>query len=166
MEDEIKYMKGHPPRCLENKTSVPDIDLTSYLQGQLGEESSYFSPKCACGNTVFKTVKPVESGVTNITCSRCGEARILFDPSKHGYDGELGHNDDLEFGSSEDFLCSSCGNAKGEVAIGFQYSGETDILEEEDAPDIQPEDLFSWVLIITKCNKCDLIQEVTQSECA
>jgi hypothetical protein len=100
MEDEISYMQTHPPRCLENKVTTPIDTLQDFLRGQLGDNSTSFSPECECGSYKFTMAKPIEYsfGVTSITCCDCGKTRTLFDPSKYGFDGELGHNANLELG--------------------------------------------------------------------
>jgi len=165
MEDEITYMQTHPPRCLGDKIAAPKDVLKDFLRGQLGYESTSFSPVCECGSQKFIVSRPIESGITGITCCNCGITRTLFDPTKHGYDGELGHNADLKLGDNEEYACSKCGNTTCDVAIAFQYSGETDILQEDNPPEINPEDLFGWFMVAAQCNRCGGVEEVAQAEC-
>ena len=166
VDDEMVYMRGHPPRCLGGEVGACSDGLRELLQGELGEHSSCFGVVCECGGTVFAVSRPIECGVTSIKCGGCGKARVLFDPTQYGYDGELGHNAGIELGEVEGYACSKCGKGTCEVAIGFQYSGETDVLKDDDAPDVRPEDLFGWVMVAARCDGCGGIEEVTQMECA
>ena len=167
LEDEIAYMKGHPPRCLGDQFKTAPEILRSFLQEELGEYSTVFSLVCECSNEfVTITSSGEDFSPTCVTCSKCDKTRIVFDPTQHGYDGELGHNTDLKMSQSEEFLCAECGHNSLQIALCFQYSGETDVLDEDDPPDVNPEDLFGWVMIAGHCEKCSAVQEISQEECA
>jgi hypothetical protein len=166
MENEIEYMRDHPPRCLDGLCRPAPDELLSFLQKQFGADSTVFTPVCECSQE-FVTVSSSEGfSPTSISCSQCGKGRVVFDPTQHGYDGELGHNADTEMATAEPVICSKCGGEHLRLALCFQYSGETDVLEDEDPPDVKPEDLFGWVMIAGQCAKCQAIQEVCQGECA
>lgn len=166
MEDEIAYMKDHPPCCLGGHIKpVPD-SLRNYLLEQLGENSTVFCPVCSCGNE-FVTISSAEGfSPATIDCPRCGQSRLVFDPTRHGYDGALGHYADPKMAAQTIIPCSHCGNETQQIAMCFQYSGETDVLEDADPPDVKPEDLFGWIMIAGQCESCGTIQEVSQTECA
>ena len=166
MENEIEYMRLHPPRCLGCGPTEPEAGLRDLLIDNLGENSTVFSPVCGCGDRKFFIIRPIDFAATTVICRGCGKERTIFDPRRHGYDGELGHYEGIEFGDTEQFKCSKCRGDKFEVAMAFQYAGETDILEDDDAPSIHPEDLFGWMAIAAKCKECSQIQEVTEAECA
>ena len=166
MENEMAYMREHPPRCLGGHSQSAPEALQSFLQEQLGPDATVFSPVCECSQGFLKIMSSEDFSPTSISCPKCGKTRVVFDPSQHGYDGELGHNADAEMATPEPIVCSKCGGEGFRLALCFQYSGETDVLEDDDPPDVKPEDLFGWVMIAGQCEKCQAIQEVCQDECA
>jgi len=166
MENEMAYMQEHPPRCLGEHSVPPPDALLTFLQKELGEDSTVFTPMCECSRKFLKISSSQGLSPTAIACPKCGKSRVVFDPTQHGYDGELGHNSDLEMGAPEAVVCSECGGDCLRLALCFQYSGETDVLDDDDPPDVRPEDLFGWVMIAAQCEKCQAVQEVSQSECA
>ena len=166
MEDEITYMKDHPPRCLGGHCIPSPNDLHEAVNAELGDHSTVFTPVCKCSCEIVEVMSSEDYSPIIIKCTKCGSARPVFDPIKHGYDGELGHNEGFDPTTPKDCSCLECGNHSFRLALGFQYSGETDILEEEDSPDVKPEDLFGWLLALAKCEECGKIREITESECA
>ena len=166
MEDGLAYMKEHPPRCLGGRVEPPSDHLRSFLQEQLGENSTVFAAVCECSNEFVTITSSADPSPTSIACPKCGKSRVVFDPTQHGYDGELGHNADAEMAKSVEVSCSKCGNKTLQVALCFQYSGETDVLENDDSPEVRPEDLFGWIMIAGQCEKCGAVQEISQEECA
>jgi hypothetical protein len=115
---------------------------------------------------LFSVASTGDSGETRITCQSCGSERTVFDPAIHGYEGELGIGMDTPPAPAEDVVCDGCGGRTFRVALAFQYSGETDVLDEDDPPDVRPEDLFGWVVIAAECAECGKIQQVAETECA
>jgi len=166
VEDEIAYMRDHPPRCLSGHARPASGDLCAAVQAQLGDDGTVFSPVCECSNEALVVQSSERLGPFNVRCPKCSATRTIFDPTQHGYDGELGHNTGSEMTTPQERPCSKCGNSTFQVAVGFQFCGETDVLEEEDAPDVNPEDLFGWVIVMARCEECGVIQEIGQVECA
>ena len=163
---EIAYMEKHSPRCLGSLVTLAPPDLRRYIQELLGANTTAFSPICECGNDVAGIAVPSDFGPTEISCAKCGKTRVVFDPRQHGYDGECGNNADVEISESDAHACSRCGNRTFQIALGFQYSGETDILEETDPPKVNPEDLFGWFMAAVRCQKCGNIEKAAEEECA
>jgi hypothetical protein len=166
LENEMAYMKNHPPRCLGGYLQSAPDKLRTFLQTQLGEYSTVFSPVCVCRQEFLKITSSNDQSPTSIFCKKCGQTRVVFDYRKHGYDGELGHNVETKTISTMSVICSHCGWDTFRIAMCFQYSGETDVLDDEDPPDVKPEDLFGWIMIATQCEKCETVQELYQNECA
>jgi hypothetical protein len=166
MVNEMAYMREHPPRCLGGHSQTATEALQSFLQGQLGSDSTVFSPVCECSQALVKILSSDDFSPTSLSCPKCGKTRVVFDPSQHGYDGELGHNEGDEMATPAPVVCAKCGGENLRLALCFQYSGETDVLEDEDPPDVKPEDLFGWVMIAAQCEECQTSQEVCQQECA
>lgn len=184
MEDELAYMKGHPPRCLGGLSRSPSLELETFLAEHLGAYATIFSAVCECGAHVLE-VESASSGLTEITCAGCSRARMVFDPGQHGYEGELFLREREQRPRVAKSACPECGGATCEVALAFQYSGdETEVLRRDErgpvrrllarlarrllglSPTIQPEDLFGWVTCAARCEGCQAIREVMDHECA
>jgi hypothetical protein len=74
-----------------------------------------------------------------------GNKILLFDQSKHGYNGvmELSEEEDLDTTKSIDFKQSS------EIIIAFQYNGDEDEYLEDGTSNFQ-QDYFGWVILYRK----------------
>ena len=166
MTDELEYMEAHPPRCLGGNCLPANDELRHEIRKYFGESSTAFSPKCICGATVFTVEWSDYPELLDVVCIKCDSARHLFDAKEHGYDGELGHNEGAEASDTSPFICNACKQSAFQVALGFQYAGETDILEEEAAPKVNPEDLFGCLVVVSKCTACGAVQQVGEAECA
>ena len=183
MNDELAYMKEHPPRCLAGAFKPPSPDLEEFLRAQIGAHATIFSAVCTCGSPSVE-VEFGPSGVTEITCADCAETRTVFNPQDYGYDGELGLHRGAVGSPLKKHACPECESASCELALGFQYSGETDVLQSDDrglfkrllerlarrllglTPTLQPEDLFGWVMCAARCGSCGAIRMVVDHECA
>lgn len=166
MDNEIQYMATHPPRCLGSRVTEASEQLAAKLRDSLGDNSTSFALVCDCSNTELRIKVPECFGVISISCPKCNMERPIFHPLQHGYDGELQHNEGMELEPSSAFKCPDCQSDVLQVAIGFQYSGETDVLEEEDPPDVKPENLFGWLAVVCQCQSCKAIHPITDVECA
>ena len=162
-------MRVHPPRCIKPYTGTPTPTLCNYIQNEYGLHTTVFAVRCECGHTQLR-IRLARSprytaGPIYVVCSKCRTGRLIFDPTKHGYDGELGHNDQSEDYEYYPFLCPKCKGDTFVSAFGFQYSGETDILKHLDVH-IQPEDLFGWCMLAGTCVLCQHTGFIYEMECA
>ena len=165
-DDEIRHMEKHPPCCVGQDIAPASAELTELIQADYGSNTTVFALRCSCGEDC-STVSLVQDGFgpVSLKCARCATQRTVFDPLKHGYDGAVGNNQGMEFGTPLVRPCPKCGASTFQVAAGFQYSGETDILEHEEL-DIKPEDLFSWFVLGGKCSSCGQCTILADIECA
>ena len=165
VDEELEYMKKHPPRCIRGHTSKVSQDIEEFSQKNYGKNITVFAIKCKCGSPSGKLLVPDEFGPISFKCHECANNMVVFDPAQHGYDGELGHNNEIKKSDSHKYKCVCCGENTFVNACGFQYSGETDVLEDEEL-DIQPEDLYGWFFLMAKCKKCGNIECAYEWECA
>ena len=163
-DDEMKYMEEHPPRCLRGHSMVASDELRNFIQKDYGRHTTVFSLRCSCGQSDFESSVPDGFGPVTVVCKNCNSDWVLFDPAIHGYDGELGHNSGMETAGSKRCSCE-CGCGVFSLTCGFQYSGETEILEEEEI-DIAPEDLYGWFVLVGKCASCKQAKLLLDWECA
>lgn len=165
-KDEIEYMANHPPSCLGLDVAPALAELLSLIQGEYGANTTVFGLRCSCGEDRFDVSLPDEGfGLVSTMCTCCGLQRTVFDPLKHGYDGEVGNNHGMELRPSSPSRCPRCKLGPLHLAAGFQYCGETDILEEEKL-DIKPEDLFGWFALGGRCASCGESNILADQECA
>ncbi|HXI68859.1 MAG TPA: hypothetical protein VNN22_00730 [Verrucomicrobiae bacterium] len=159
-------MKKHPPSCIGPDVGPATSELRNLIQGEYGTNTTVFALRCSCGEDRFGVSLPEDGfGLVFIKCAQCGLQRTIFDPSKHGYDGALGNNKGLELGPSSPSCCPKCQLGVLRLATGFQYSGETSILEEEKL-DIKPQDLFGWFVLGGQCTSCGGSNILADLECA
>lgn len=164
-DDGMLYMAAHPPRCVRAYVGEVPVELCDFVRREYGPNSTVFGVRCACKHAAIEVSGPEPLAVS---CAHCGTAWVLFDPTLHGYDGELGHNKPGAQDASNKFSCPKCKGRRFELAAGFQYSGETDILEDLDfAPKgVRPEDLFGWFILAGRCTGCGSVELVYECECA
>jgi hypothetical protein len=165
-EDELSYMEEHPPSCVAPNVGAASAQLRNLVQGDYGSNTTVFGLRCSCGGDLFEVSLPDQAfGLVFIRCAGCCLQRNVFNPLEHGYDGALGNNKGVELRSSSTRRCPKCDGGPLLLAAGFQYSGETDILVEQDL-DIKPEDLFGWFVLSGKCTSCGAVIILADVECA
>ena len=159
-------MWKHPPSCVCAFAVPPPEELRRLIQGDYGDSTTVFGLRCPCGADRFEVALPADGyGTVSTKCVQCGSKTTIFDAAKHGYDGAVGNNRGAEFGPHLPFQCPKCKSSPFRLAAGFQYAGETDILEEYDL-DIEPEDLFGWFVLCGLCTSCRGPNLLTEYECA
>ena len=165
-EEEMKYMSTHPPACIGN-ICIPALDdVRELILAEYGNNTTVFGTKCSCGANEFILGIPEETGEVNLTCLRCESRYIIFDPELHGYSGALRLFDEETEDELIQFECSECTNERVKITTAYQYAGETDILNEDDAPEINPEELFGWYIVCAECSECGNIEVAYEAECA
>jgi hypothetical protein len=165
-EVEIDYMEKHPPSCVGANVASAPTELRNLIRRDYGAHTTVFALRCLCGGDHFGVSFPDDGfGTVSIKCVSCGSQRIVFDPLKHGYDGALGLNQGVGMGPSAAGACPKCKLGTFQLATGFQYSGETDILEQKKL-DIKPEDLFDSFVLGGRCTSCGESSILIDLECA
>lgn len=165
MVNELAYMRKHPPRCIKKHAGKPSSQLLAFLRENLGDESTAFAVKCRCGSEQFRISVAEGFGPVSVECSECAKQFVVFDPSLHGYDGELGHNSEIAPAKRREVRCLKCKEDAFHACCGFQYAGETDVLEDKSIK-VKPEDLFGYFLLAGHCSKCGAITNAFDWECA
>ncbi len=158
-------MDHSPPKCILSNCKQALPDLRSFIEKDFGNHTSVFGIKCKCGQENLTVSIAEEFGPVLVRCPVCKAKAFIFNPLHHGYEGARGLNEGVEIDEPNVYNCSKCKNSTFNLASGFQYSGESDILEEEDL-DINPEDLFGWFVVSGKCEKCEQVSLITDIECA
>ncbi len=101
--------------------------------------------------------------VIKAVCADCGNEWVVFDLSKHGYNGFVCKDgltvDDSEL---EKYLCSKCFSEYFFVKIGIEVENKEQFIEEcvtEYPDEFSPEDYinaFNWITISVKCCHCEI----------
>jgi hypothetical protein len=174
-EEDIAYMRQHPPRCIQGRWITSPPEVRSAIEETYGQNTTAFAIRCDCGGETFNIAVPDEPTPVFLKCAGCALEFSVFDPTQHGYEGELGnlsygYEDETgtilyEEGSSHPHRCDKCQKEWFKVACGFQYSGETDVLRDESL-EIQPEDLFGGFILAVRCESCGGIALAYEWECA
>jgi len=163
-KNEMKYMLEHPPTCIKLNWTKPNKEITEIIQKNFGKNTTTFGIKCTCSNNNL-TVFIDFNGSCKIQCLNCNNEFEIFNITKHGYEGALGERDEEEFNQFRQIECDACKSVGFDVFTAYQYSGETDVLEDDDC-DCKPEDLFGWYAIVLKCKKCGAENKIVDFECA
>jgi Zn finger protein HypA/HybF involved in hydrogenase expression len=158
-------MSQVPPRCIENNATQSSESLISLIRKDYGENIEAYAIQCKCGETELIPVAPIGMGLVSFNCPSCGDNQLLFDPKRDGYDGELGNNDNMDMEEPVLFICPQCGGEEFSLACAFQYSGEDDVLEDEEI-EKKPQDLFGWFIFAGECVVCGKTTTICDCECA
>lgn len=90
----------------------------------------------------------LERNPHHVVCVQCGERHLVFDASKHGYDGALGHGSAYEQGEGEEKPIA-CSAESYLVDVLFTYNINFEELRTiANDKNLQPQDLFDWFHII------------------
>lgn len=168
----IKYMWDNPPSCVASLSCKADSQLKKALLGDYGDYTTVFGLKCPCGGAEFyvkgKDIQTGYEGVAapiSVICKSCGRNVKVFDPTKHGADGEFGFGFSHDEYSDKSVKCPKCEADVFRVALAFQYSGDEKQIIEEDGLDKKPQDLFSWLSGQACCQSCGYTFKFANIEC-
>ncbi len=169
---EISYLQNNPPKCILSFVCEVHSALREELLKEYGLYTTVFGLKCSCGNRrlgvegkqINQSGLPL-AGAIIILCKSCDKRSVIFDPARHGGDGELGYGHTDEELPAKGARCEYCSGDKFELAAGFQYSGDEQKMIEEDKLDKKPEDLFGWFVLRGRCGSCGRDFEIASIEC-
>lgn len=91
-------------------------------------------------------------------------ALAVFDPSKHGFDGEHGAGRRILRKTPDAYHCVRCGHDRFHITTMFEYSEPEEITDPEERARAQ--DFFTWFWLIARCAGCKHRAEVGSAECA
>jgi hypothetical protein len=107
----------------------------------------------------------VERDPHHVKCAQCGERHVVFDSSKHGYDGALGNGSSYEAGSGKQKPIQ-CNLDRYQVEVVFTYNVDLEELTEIASDEgLKPQDLFDWLHIVAVDGEGREIREIDY-ECA
>lgn len=168
------------------ETRTPPSHLAAYAGPlQAGMESpavintgfDAFGMRCGCGSEVFfVSGQPGYDGCDDVqdkirmTCGGCHTEIPVFYSDRHGYDGKLGYNGELgEHPLDITLACPACGQGRFWVALGFEQDDDKedllDIISSENV-EAKPEDLFTWMVGVARCEACGKELQFADIECA
>ena len=139
---------AHPRQVAQFKAELHDFEYSP------GFSSREYSLACrTCHAAVFETIqlfKPrtdIRGGIAGLAlqCVGCGATVQLFNGSRDGYDGELGHSDDLAGEVSSRAILDEAGipYPPGLVRAGFTYNID-DLVSTALEVGRRQVDLFDW----------------------
>ncbi len=150
--------------------------LTNFLV-PVGEDNNEFNVKglikCTCGNESFKInlyadleasylkVRKYENDyalVIYVTCAECQKEYLLFDKSKHGWNGFV-CDDGVAVPKNilEEYFCKNCDSQSHSLELTISSQGKEDFIEESDDEFDEDDwvEAFEFIEINTKCSECD-----------
>ena len=172
MSNFMEIMWKNPPTTISSIASVSDKKIKKKVISNFGRFTTVFDIKCTCKHEYFKIIgKELDSdykglsGTIKVECDNCKKTFLIFDPLKHGYNGEIGEGIDHSDYKDKILSCVYCNFEYFKPSFGFQYSGDEIELIRENHLDIKPQNLFGWFLGFGVCNSCGQINEIISYEC-
>lgn len=152
------------PKCLNNfdiEDTAPDIK-NNWVQGP-----EFLSKliKCKCGekdlSVYASSNKEMLLAPIYVECPKCFSKYLIFDPTIHGWDGEIGENASI-VGETEPQLVNI---TPRKVIIDYSYQGPDNYTELMEDGIKNPEDYFD-VFIVSTVNDLGKLEEVVSYECS
>lgn len=162
-----------PPACVAG--AAPILDPGDAVDG-VEQFGTHFRLGCPCGSREMAVLcfpTKVGSDVLNLAplalqCTACSKVIEVFDPARHGYDGEVGDGGAGKRGSGarQPFRCTACGHAAGEPIASFSFNDPESF--ETLPPELhgREQDTFDWFTLEVKCAGCGEVEYVVDYECA
>jgi hypothetical protein len=148
------------PSHLANITTEVNKDILSHIQESYGDNTTAFKliPKFVSLSQTWVEEEQAHGSTIWATDSK-GNRTIIFDPSKHGYNGvmQLNQEENLDSVKSVDLPNGA------EIIVAFQYGGDEAGFT-EDGPSKYPQDYFGWVIVYKYLG--NKLEEVLSYECS
>ncbi len=101
---------------------------------------------------------PLTPTFLEAVCPHCGKKILIFDSSKHGYEGLVELNKDYahDYKTVKKPKCRKCGNETSKISVIISNTGKNDLFVESNdfINDGNWEDAFDWITIDLKCDSC------------
>ena len=115
---------------------------------------------CTCGNKDFQVAYSNDKQIIKLICTKCGHEILLFDISKHGWNGYVCHEDFLDKTLPfHKYFCPECKKDSFNVTVYIESQGKQDFIEEcinfEDG--FSPDDwvnAFECISVSLLCTNC------------
>lgn len=86
---------------------------------------------CSCGADEFEVWESIKRHIIKLVCHHCGKELLIFDESKHGWNGFVCHDDFLDHTLPLcKYICPNCRDDSFHVTVQITSQGIQDFLEE------------------------------------
>lgn len=146
-----------------------DLPIPKHLQEYLtpiGNNNSEYEVtgtiNCSCGTDEFEVWESNQRRIIKLVCRHCGKELLLFDESKHGWNGYVCHENFLNHTLPLcKYACPDCHNDVFHVTVEITSQGKQDFLEECIAFDdsFSPDDWvdgFESISVSLSCKMCQM----------
>lgn len=116
---------------------------------------------CPCGGKHFAVRADEEKNKAHIRCSACGREAVLFDATRHGWDGFVCHMP-VEEMPEKGIVCEACGETSFYITVSIRSQGRDDFVQESQLTDSEGNalseedwaDAFEWIRVDLECAGC------------
>ena len=98
--------------------------------------------------------------VVSVECMKCKSNISVFDNTKHGWNGFICHDENIDSAKRplyNEWICTECKSKSHDIEININSQGQKDFTQEA-GDEYEPNDwveAFDWITIKTKCNSCN-----------
>lgn len=176
MNHDVNNSWPKAPRCLgDHAGNLSEKLLAKMLDHRRSVYDHTYGIKCLCGELELgiKGIHRIGDGPKDIgdpysiICNSCGHQAVIFDYTKHGWDGEICDVKMWFDGTEEEreVYCPHCSGHLFELAASFEPIPDNEEYEIE-IKEKGAENLFSWFLLIGVCAGCGILLQIASIECA
>jgi hypothetical protein len=170
IEEQHAHYAAHPPSCLGALEGTA-IDLSGHPFDGHGEPvNTIFAVRCPCGSRLFTALGHFDEDgdyplpPVILECAGCRVEHVVFDASRHGFDGVVGNLANSEPEGQLDELCAAdVGGPPCEIILRFEFP--SDVLGDPEWSGREPE-LFSWITIVGRNPSDGRLATLFELECA
>ncbi len=177
MNPVVAMVYKRPPRILKDLEILTNQEIFKHIERKQ-DHWAYFALGCECGvrnlavqgypvDSEWKPGTKIFAAPFAVHCAACNHTVELFDPRKHGNDGEEGFGGGITGeGSRVSYSCSRCGETIFELAVGLEYGLEEEDFEDDPSLYDKVQDYFHCFALYGKCCKCGHFEIISDYECA
>lgn len=143
-------------------------DILTLLGEENDEFQVYGSIKCECGCEAFHLLAYADPedddnyiSPLKAICKNCGEEYLIFDETKHGWNGFVCHDgNEIPDELLTEMHCPECDCDIHEIKVSISSQGKQDFIDEagiDSDSDMSEDDwvnAFEWISIGVKCLDC------------
>ena len=181
MNELLKILTSDAPSCLE-KFELTPTEIKSSSGMPFRDEFVHALLNCKCGaDKFFASACRIEemvgffkkksvvfySGPVRLACGHCGISTLVFEPDKHGWNGEMDMRSGLLEAADIEPELSACFSEPGAIAVCYSFQGLDNYQELVDDDEItNPQDFFDTFEITISFDGLKKFREITSHECA
>lgn len=149
-----------------------DLPIPTHLQHfftSVGNKNSEYKVTgiihCSCGSEEFEVLESNERHIIKLVCKHCGQEILLFDASKHGWNGFVCNDDFLNHTLPfQKYNCPKCGKNAFNITVYISSQGKQDFWDEcvsnDDSFSLDDwVDGFEWIAISLSCRECSFVEK-------